>query len=185
MATRGVRQRRSDRQRNHERLLAVASVLVARDGAQVSLEEIARQAGVGSATLHRHFPSRHALLEEVFHDGVERLCRRASDLAREDPGAGLVTWLEELTVYAVNTRGLAASLSAGTDEEMAQSGACHGMLLEAADGLVARAVAAAAVRPEVSPDDLLTLANAISLVTEGDPPAARRVLRLALNGLKP
>src|SRR5690606_14249556 len=89
---------RSDWQRNHERLLAAAAALVARDGAQVSLEEIARDAGVGSATLHRHFPSRQALLEEVFRDTVERLRRRARELAAGDPRTGLVTWLEELTI---------------------------------------------------------------------------------------
>ncbi|WP_204038555.1 helix-turn-helix domain-containing protein [Micromonospora qiuiae] len=58
MTERKVWPQRSDWQRNHKRLVAVAAALVARDGAQVSLEEIAREAGVGSATLHRHFPSR-------------------------------------------------------------------------------------------------------------------------------
>ncbi|WP_428831313.1 TetR/AcrR family transcriptional regulator [Actinomadura chokoriensis] len=64
-------------------MTSTASALVARDGAQVSLKEIAREAGVGSATLHRHFPSRRVLLEEVFQDTVERLRRRAA--AGDDP----------------------------------------------------------------------------------------------------
>src|SRR3954470_24825033 len=69
---------RADGRRNRELLVAAATELIGRDGAQASLEEIARRAGVGSATLHRHFSSRHALLEAVFRDGVAQLCERAS-----------------------------------------------------------------------------------------------------------
>lgn len=178
-----VRPQRSDWQRNHERLVTTASALVARDGAQVSLEEIAREAGVGSATLHRHFPSRRALLEEVFEGTVECLRRRAGELAVGDPRAGLVTWLEELTIAAADTRGLSASLDAGEDETPPAGGTCHDVMREATAALVNRALVAAAIRPEVAPDDLLTLAKAVSLVTEGDPPAARRLLHLALGGV--
>lgn len=183
MANHDARSQRSDWQRNHERLVAVASTLVARDGAQVSLEEIAREAGVGSATLHRHFPSRRALLEEVFQDTVECLRRRAGELAVGDPRTGLVTWLELLTIAAADTRGLSASLAAGADNDSPTGDTCHDVMREATTTLVNRALAEAAVRPEVSPDDLLTLANAVSLVTEGDPPAARRLLHLALDGV--
>ncbi|MDT5359088.1 MAG: hypothetical protein QOC69_850, partial [Mycobacterium sp.] len=61
---------RADARRNYERLVAQASAVVREAGADASLEEIARRAGVGSATLHRHFPSRGALLEAVFRDRV-------------------------------------------------------------------------------------------------------------------
>ena len=70
---------RADARRNYERILAAAQQAFAAHGADASLEGIARQAGVGSATLHRHFPSRHALLDAVFHevalldDGTRRL----------------------------------------------------------------------------------------------------------------
>lgn len=179
--TRAARPQRSDWQRNHQRLLTVAAELVARDGAGVSLEEIARRAGIGSATLHRHFPSRQALLEEIFHDGVERLCRRADELAREDPAHGLVRWLEELTVYTANTRGLAMSLAMPARPDTS----CHAWVSDAAGGLMTHAVEAGAVRAGVSLPDLLDLVNAISIATEGDEPAARRLLRLAVEGLHP
>ncbi|WP_445526368.1 TetR/AcrR family transcriptional regulator [Streptomyces cyslabdanicus] len=185
MANPKVRPPRSDWQRNHERLVTVASVLVARDGAQVSLEEVAREAGVGSATLHRHFSSRRALLEEVFHDTVERLRERASELGGADPRTGLVTWLEELTICAANTRGLVAALDAGADNSRQNEDTCHAVVREATAVLLDRALAVAAVRPEVSPDDLLTLAKAVSLVTADDPPAARRLLHLTLDGVRP
>ncbi|WP_307868263.1 TetR/AcrR family transcriptional regulator [Umezawaea beigongshangensis] len=162
----------------------MATDLIACDGAGVSLEEIARRAGVGSATLHRHFPSRRALLEEVFHEGVERLCGRARELGRDDPGTGLATWLEELTLYTTNNRGLATSLMSGAGE-LPPEDTCHGMLLDAADDLVARAVEAGVARPGVSAADLIVLTNAISLATEGDPATAGRLLRLALEGVHP
>lgn len=72
---------RADAQRNYDRILAAAGAAVAAHGTDASLEEIAREAGVGSATLHRHFPSRQALLEAVFRDRVETLCAKAADLA--------------------------------------------------------------------------------------------------------
>lgn len=129
---------------------------------------------MGSATLHRHFSSRHALLEEVFQDSFDHLRRRAEELAEGEPRTGLVSWLEELTAAAADTRGLAASLGVGE--------ACHAMIRDATTVLVNRAQTVAAVRPEVSADDLLTLVTAVSLVTEGDASAARRLLDLALVG---
>jgi AcrR family transcriptional regulator len=172
-----VRPQRADWQRNHDRLVAAAAALVARDGAQVSLEEVAREAGVGSATLHRHFASRRALLEEVFRGSLERLRRRADELAGGDPRTGLVTWLEELTVAAADTRGLAAALGSGET--------CHALVRDATTDLVNRAHTVSAIRPEVSPDDLITLVMAISLATEGDLPTARRLVGLALVGVLP
>ncbi|NGO72045.1 TetR/AcrR family transcriptional regulator [Streptomyces boncukensis] len=180
-----ARPQRSDWQRNHEQLVAVAATLIDRDGAQVSLEKIAREAGVGSATLHRHFPSRRALLEEVFRAVVERFRLRADELAADDPRTGLVTWLEELTLSAADSRGLTAALEAAADGEPPAADSCHGMVREATVMLLDRARAVGAVRPEVSPDDLLALGTAVSLATEGDPAAARRLLRLAIDGVRP
>ncbi len=70
---------------------------------------------MGSATLHRHFPSRRALLEVVFRDGVARLCARAAAKPGKNPGAELAAWLEELTLYTATNRGLPAALLAGPD----------------------------------------------------------------------
>ncbi|MFE3546188.1 TetR/AcrR family transcriptional regulator [Nocardia sp. NPDC059177] len=185
MATSGPRPQRADWQRNHEQLVATATKLIARSGAQVSFEEVARRAGVGSATLHRHFPSRRALLEEVFHDVVERLRRRGDELSAGDPRTGLFTWLEELTISAAETRGLTVALEACADDVASPGDSCHGMVREATVSLMDRALAVDALRPEVAPDDLLTLVTAISLVAEGDSAAARRLLRLALDGVRP
>lgn len=155
--------------------------LVARDGAQASLEEIARKAEVGSATLHRHFPSRRALLEVVFRDGVAQLCARAAKKPGKNPGAELAAWLEELTVYTATHRGLAALL-AGPDGLAPEEICCTAMVREVLDVLVKRA--AAAVHTSATTDDLMLLANAIAVANENDPATARRLLRLALTGIR-
>jgi AcrR family transcriptional regulator len=179
-----VKTLRADGRRNRERIVAAAAELVSRDGAQASLEEIARRAGVGSATLHRHFPSRRALLEAVFRAGVAHLCERAAAQPGEDPGAELAAWLEELTVYTATHRGLAAALLAGPDglspEEFCSSDMLHGKL----DVLVARASSVGAIHVGATTGDLMTLANAIAVATEDEPAAASRLLRLALTGIR-
>ncbi|WP_223643604.1 TetR/AcrR family transcriptional regulator [Corallococcus sp. EGB] len=176
---------RADGRRNRERIVEVAAELVARDGAQVSLEEIARRAGVGSATLHRHFPSRQSLLEVIFRDGVAQLCARAAAQPGKDPAGELASWLEEVTVYTATHRGLAAALLAGPEGLSAEDICCTDMLLDVMNALVVRASSAGALHSGATPEDLMMLANAIAVANENDPHSARRVLRLALNGIRP
>ena len=174
---------RADAQRNHARIVAAAAEAIAHDGAGASLEDIARRAGVGSATLHRHFPARAALLEAVFHERIENVCGRARALtSAEDPHAALLAWLRELAAYVTTTRGLAASLLDGPHH----SDACTAMLTSAGEDLLARAVEAGKVRPDVTMTDLVTLVNAISLATEHSAPGeTQRLLALALEGITP
>ena len=182
------RQMRADARRNYDRIIAAAEAAIAQHGADASLEEIARRAGVGSATLHRHFPSRQALLEAVFHDRVEALCAQARELAGDaEPGPALVIWLRAVGAYAAATRGLAASLIPGVRAgDPPDSDTCHAMLSDAGGELLHRAQEAGTVRPEVSIVDLLTLVNAISLVTEqdaGGTAEANRLLTFAIDGI--
>jgi len=184
MAVDSAKALRADGRRNRELLLAAAAELIARDGAQASLEEIARRAGVGSATLHRHFASRHALLEAVFRDGVAQLCERATAQPGADPGAELATWLEDLTVYAATNRGLATALLAGPDALTPEEICCTDMVREVLDVLVVRASSARALHENATTSDLLLLANTIAVATENDPTSASRLLRLALCGIR-
>jgi AcrR family transcriptional regulator len=114
---------RADAQRNYDRILAAAGAAIARDGADASLEKIARRAGVGSATLHRHFPSRQALLEAVFRAKVEALCHKARSLTTDpDPGVALVTWLRQARairpgVAIVELLKLANAIAMATERE--------------------------------------------------------------------
>ncbi|HEX6358936.1 helix-turn-helix domain-containing protein [Actinophytocola sp.] len=165
---------RADARRNRDRLVSVASEVVAEQGAEASLEEIARRAGVGSATLHRHFPTRLVLLDAVFAERVQALCDLGAELVEAaDPGDALVRWLRELVRHAVRNRGLATSLLKGTGEE------CHTMILATAAALVANA----AVRADVTAGDLLKLANGVALAAAGDEELADRLLTLAVTGL--
>jgi AcrR family transcriptional regulator len=180
---------RADARRNYDRIVAAAGALIAEHGADASLEEIARRAGVGSATLHRHFPSRRALLEAVFKGRVEVLCAKAHDLLSEpNPGAALVTWLRAVGAHAVANRGLGASLMHGArDGDPTLGNTCHTMIVNAGDELLMRARQVRAVRPEVTVTQLLKLVSAIALATEQQPdgPAeADRLLALAIDGVR-
>ncbi|MER6178161.1 helix-turn-helix domain-containing protein [Streptosporangium sp. NPDC001681] len=180
---------RADAQRNYDRILGAAREVFACHGAGASLKEIARRAGTGSATLHRFFPSRRALLEAVFHDRVEDLCAMAAQHAKEsEPGPALFAWLRDLNAYAAGSRGLAASLlHDGRDADLLdQNEGCQAMITNAARELLQRAQQAAAVRPGLLAEDLLALINAISLATEhhDDDEQADRLLDIAIEGIR-
>ncbi|MFC9704114.1 helix-turn-helix domain-containing protein [Streptomyces sp. NPDC056943] len=189
-ATPPHRPMRADARRNLDKIVAAAGAVIAERGAEASLEEVARRAGVGSATLHRHFPSRQALLEAVFKDRVEALCAKAYDLLADpdpdpDPGQDLATWLHAVAAHAVANRGLGASLMRDADPALGET--CHDMITTAGDALLARARAAGAVRPEVTVTRLLKLVGAIALATEQEadgPAEAGLLLGIALDGVR-
>ncbi|MEV7548528.1 helix-turn-helix domain-containing protein [Amycolatopsis sp. NPDC089917] len=180
--------RRADARRNYAHILAVAEEEVATHGSGTSLEQIARTANVGSATVRRHFPSRRALLEAVSAKRIAALCARAVELTGEDDSRkALLTWLDEVVSYCVTARGLAAALS--YDETgPAHENSCSTAIEEAGDPLLRRAARDGVVAPEVTVADLITLIVGIVLATEHHPdPAARadRLFRLAVAGLSP
>ncbi|MFJ9621660.1 TetR/AcrR family transcriptional regulator [Streptomyces sp. NPDC101181] len=181
---------RSDARRNYLRILAVAEEEVARHGAAASLEQVARTAGVGSATVRRHFPTRQALLEAVFLERVQALHARASALTgADDSRAALLDWLHDLVRYAVSARGFADALTyePPTDDPGAPH-SCGTALESAAAPLLDRALTDAVVRPGTTVHDLMTLAVGIALATEHhtEPSVqADRLLTLAVEGLSP
>ncbi|WP_423465144.1 TetR/AcrR family transcriptional regulator [Promicromonospora sp. MS192] len=182
--------RRADARRNHARILAVAEQEVAAHGAGASLEQIARVAGVGSATVRRHFPTRRALVEAVSRERVEALVARAHDLAdREDGGQALLDWLADVVAYCVSARGLAAALTYEEDEPRSLTENSCAAALESAGGpLLQRAVRDGAVDAGVHVADLITLAVGVVLATEhraDQEAAAGRLFTLAVRGLAP
>jgi AcrR family transcriptional regulator len=152
---------RADARRNRDKILAAAGAVVAEAGADASLEEIARRAGVGSATLHRHFSGRADLLQAMFRDRIATLCDRAEALAdADDPDAALVSWLRELVSHAAATRGLAAALM-----EVPASGRRahpHRLIRQAGQRLLSRAQADGSVDAGIAIDDVLHLANGVA-----------------------
>ncbi|MGC7096051.1 TetR/AcrR family transcriptional regulator [Amycolatopsis lurida] len=179
---------RADARRNYARILAVAEEEVAAHGANASLEQIARTAGVGSATVRRHFPTRHALLEAVSHQRIEALSARARELTgRGDSRDALLEWLGEVVAYSATARGLAAALAYDVPDP-AGANSCSSTLEEAGTPLLDRAVADGAVEAGVTVADLITLIVGIVLATEHRPdPAgeADRLFRLAVTGVSP
>src|SRR5215831_17923693 len=113
---------RADAQRNYARLLDAASAAFVEHGADdVSLEEIARRAGVGIGTLYRHFPTRQALLEAVYRDQVELLRARAEELLNDgSPGDAFAAWLRALAAFSATKRSLSSAMLAtlGKDSEL-------------------------------------------------------------------
>lgn len=177
---------RADKQRNRELLIEAAARIVDRDGASASLEQIAREAGVGSATLHRHFAGRQELLSAVFHDRIETLARRAPVLAAEaEPYDALARWLGEAAAYVAATQGLAAALFPTADGTVPSDDSCHALMVDATRTLLTAAAAAGAVDPSVSADDLVILINGVAAVAGGDPATAERLIGLATRGIGP
>ncbi|QUQ63940.1 TetR/AcrR family transcriptional regulator [Kutzneria sp. CA-103260] len=178
---------RADARRNYARILAVAEAEVAAHGSAASLEQIARTAGVGSATVRRHFPTRRALLEAVSRERIEALCARARDLTGVgDSRDALLAWLSDVVAYSVAARGLAAALA--FDGDPVHDNSCASALENAGNPLLHQAIQDGAVRQGVTVTDLITLIVGIVLATEHypDPVAhADRLFRLAVAGLNP
>jgi AcrR family transcriptional regulator len=189
---RAGRNLRADAQRNRQRILLVAEEEFLRDGATASLEQIARRAGVGSATLHRHFSSRNELLSAVFHERVDGLCATAQTLSEApDAGSALVEWLYSFASYAASTRGLAEFLLAEATEasvSAADAASCVARLEQAVEGLLLRAEQQDRIRKQVSAGDLLTIISAVALAganVNDSGRTASRLVELAINGIRP
>jgi AcrR family transcriptional regulator len=107
------RRLRADGQRNRERLTEVAKLAFAELGADVSLDEIARRAGVGIGTLYRHFPTRDAIIEAVYRREVEQLAGSAARLlASLSPGEALHEWMRLFVDYIATKKVMASAIGA-------------------------------------------------------------------------
>ena len=122
-----MRKPRADALRNRDRLLEAAKASFAGAGAEVSLDEIARRAGVGIGTLYRHFPTRDAIVEAVYRREVEQLADAANRLTRSlPPGEALHAWMRLFVDYIATKKVIAPALKSmvgGASELYASSGA--------------------------------------------------------------
>jgi AcrR family transcriptional regulator len=174
--------RRADARRNYERLLAAATEVFGERGADAPLDEIARRAGIGNATMYRHFPTRSDLLIAVYADEVAALCGRGGALlAGAEPGDALFEWLGAFVAHVATKRQLAQTI-AGTEGPRSELfRQWHESMLQTAEALVERARRAGAVAAGVTARDLLTMANGIALAA-ADVPQAERLLGLVRGG---
>jgi AcrR family transcriptional regulator len=174
------RPQRADARRNYEKLIAVAHDTFATQGVSTSLEEIARKAGVGIGTLYRHFPTREALLEAVYADDVDAVCRAAEEVADMPPWDALATWLYRLVDYLGTKRALAEAVNFGSELYQSGRAAVHA----AGEKLLLRAQEAGVARDEVTFDDVLRLIAGITMIEFVEPGQRERVLGMALDGLR-
>jgi AcrR family transcriptional regulator len=177
-----------DAQRNRERILEVAKDAFARSGAGTSLDEIAKQAGVGTGTLYRHFPTRDALLEAVYRTEVEKLAaaerKLAQDLSAID---ALRAWMLLFVDYIATKQIIAPALNTlvgGPSKVYEASGA---QITGAIRALVERAIESDDIRTDLDPLDLLRALIGVSNVACGPDwqQSARRLVDILIAGSRP
>ncbi|MFC5744922.1 TetR/AcrR family transcriptional regulator [Actinomadura rugatobispora] len=171
--------RRADARRNHERLLEVARELFEERGAGVPLDEIARRAGAGNASMYRHFPTRRDMIVAVYADEVERLCAKGRDLLdAEAPWDALFTWLRGFVEHVAGKRELILAIPEDRDGERSQLfERWHDAMHATAGALLARTGA----RHDVA--DLVAAAHGIALAASG-PDQAHRLLEYFRRGIR-
>lgn len=176
---------RADARRNYDLILTTAREAFAERGPEVPLDVIARRAGVGNATLYRHFSTREVLIEAVYRSDIAALADQADELAAtHDPLVALECWVREQLVPAQQQSGIATTLKdalARYPEAFSQN---KKRFNQAADELVNAAQAAGAVRPDVETRDILRMAHGIAVASEGEPEACRRMLTIMFDGLR-
>src|SRR6202007_240904 len=150
------RRPRADAQQNRERILEVAKEAFTRSGANASLDDIARDAGVGAGTLYRHFPTRDALIEAVYRTEVEKLDTAAQKFAQTlAPIEALRAWMLLFVDHIAAKQIIAPALNAyvgGVSKLYERSG---GQIQEAIETLVRRAIKSGDIRRDLDPFDLL------------------------------
>jgi AcrR family transcriptional regulator len=180
--------KRADARRNYDRLLAAATAAFAEHGADdVSLEEIARRAGVGIGTLYRHFPARQALLEAVYQDQVDGLDALAAKLlTAESPGAALGEWLRAFVAFGRTKRSLSSALVSTLGRDAEFLSACSRVLRNRTEELLRRAQEAGEARQEVQAGDIMRLTHGLIMATDAgqtDPGQTGRLIALVIGGL--
>jgi len=179
-----ARPKRADARRNYERVLAAAREAFAEGGESTALEEIARRAGVGIGTLYRHFPNRQALLEALYVNEVEEVCRSAAELDGSDPWEALNTWFERLLGYLATKQALAQELLNYFDRDATLFQVCRTSLYDAGDPLLRRAQEAGVVRQDVEFPEVMQMVMGIAKIPASDPSQVAHILRIALDGLR-
>jgi AcrR family transcriptional regulator len=175
---------RSDARRNRERLLdAAAAAFGAADGHPVSLESIARDAGVGIGTLYRHFPSREALVEAVYRAELAELSASASELLKQHPPkAALRRWMDRYASFVAAKRGMAESLRAMVDSGAVELSQTRASTIGAVDMLLRAGADDGSLRIDVRADDVVSSLLGIFLAT-GSPDQTGRMLDLLVAGV--
>jgi AcrR family transcriptional regulator len=182
-----ARPRRADAQRNHDALIKAASVVFAAKGSDASLEDVAKQAGVGIGTLYRNFACREDLVVAAYRLGVEDLAAAASTLlAENEADHALEMWMQRFIGYVATKRGLASVLKAASENHTELFGYVHQIMIDAVSSLLDAASEQGRIRADMDPEDLLRAMGGICLVSDqsGWEAQAMRLINLLMDGLR-
>ena len=184
------RELRADARRNRERVLRTAQQLFATEGLGVSLDEIARRAGVGPGTVHRHFPAKETLYLAVATDQFKQLVAEAEVLAATGDPAAVFTLLSRMMATGAENAAVKSALAAAEyDLRTAAADVAADLTRRVAD-LLNRAQEAGAVRHDITADEVMALvAGAFAAIRHAGAEASRKrsahIAQLILDGLRP
>jgi AcrR family transcriptional regulator len=175
---------RSDARRNRERLLGAATAaFTAADARPVSLESIARDAGVGIGTLYRHFSSREALIEAVYRAELAEVAAAAPQLLeRYPPKAALRRWMDRYASFVAAKRGMAQSLAAMVDSGAVERNQTRASIVGAVDMLLRAGADDGSLRSDVRAEDVVSSLLGVFLAS-GSPDQTGRMLDLLAAGV--
>jgi len=183
------RVQRADARRNRDAVLDAARKLMATDGLDTQMDDIAREAGVGVGTVYRHFPNKEDLIYALAEHRFERLAEFARDaLAEEDPGPAFERYLYRGAELQVTDRSLSEIMRDRPDAM--QAGAQRVGLLELVRELMTRAQAAGAIRSDAVAEDIPMLMCGLGTSTPGNdgpfvtPTSWKRFLAVVIDGLR-
>jgi AcrR family transcriptional regulator len=182
------RRPRADASRNREQLLAVATRMFAAADAEPSMRAIAAEAGVGIATLYRHFPTREALVDAVYQDQVSRLTTGARELlAQLDPATALRRWMDLFGEWIATKNGMLDTLLAMIESGEIAHTDTRTELLAAVNDILEAGRATGDLRPDI-PAEVIAAALIGIFTVAGTPsqkPTATTLLNLLMDGLRP
>jgi len=182
------RKPRTDAQRNRERVLEVAKQAFRRSGANASLDDIAKDAGVGAGTLYRHFPTRDTLIEAVYRTEVEKLAAAQKKFSETlPPIEALRAWMLLFIDYIATKQIIAPALNAYVGGASKLYESSRAQVQGAIDSLVKRAIKSREIRRDLEPFDLLRALIGVSHVASGPDwqPSARRLVDILITGSRP
>jgi AcrR family transcriptional regulator len=182
------RKPRTDAQLNRERLLDVAKEAFTRSGPNASLDDIAKEAGVGAGTLYRHFPTRDALIEAVYRTEVEKLAAAERRFAAAmSPIEALRAWMLLFVDYIATKQIIASALNAYVGGPSKLYEGSRAQIQGAIDSLVKRAIQNGDIRRDLEPFDLLRALVGVSNVASGPDwqQSARRLVDILITGSRP
>src|ERR1700733_11089825 len=182
------RKPRSDAQRNRERILEVAKEAFTKSGANTSLDDIAKQAGVGPGTLYRHFPTRDELLEAVYRTEVEKLAAAERKFAETlPPIEALRAWMLLFVDYIAAKQIIASALDTLVGGPSKVFEASYAQVWEAMRALVKRAIKSGDIRKDLDPIDLLRALIGVANVASSPDwqQSARRLVDILITGSRP